>query len=77
VLVVPDGALAERAGVPGVLVVEAQGTARFRSLQLGRAWPGYHEVLAGVEPGTAVAIDPPASLRDGDRVEARPVPDGR
>jgi len=77
VLVVPDGALAERAGVPGVLAVDAQGTARFRSLQLGRAWPGYHEVLAGVEPGTAVAIDPPASLRDGDRVEARPGPDAR
>ena len=77
VLVVPDGALAERAGIPGVLVVDPQGTARFRSLQLGRAWPGYREVLAGVEPGTAVAIDPPAGLRDGDRVEARPVPDAR
>jgi RND family efflux transporter MFP subunit len=67
---VPARAVTERAGIPGVFVVDAAGTARFRSVQLGRAVGEHRELLAGVEPGTPVVVDPPASLADGHRVAA-------
>ncbi len=76
VLALPTAALTERAGVPGVFVVEANGTARFRSVQPGRRWQDLQEVRAGVEVDTAVIIAPPVTLRDGDQVEVERSLDG-
>jgi len=67
---VPDRAVTERAGIPGVFVVDEAGTARFRSVQLGRGAEGYRELLAGLAPGATLVLDPPATLADGHRVEA-------
>jgi hypothetical protein len=67
---VPSRAVTERAGIPGVFVVDAAGVARFRSVQLGRDVAGYHEVLAGLMPGTTIVAEPPATLHEGQRVVA-------
>lgn len=72
----PTSALTERAGVPGVFVIDASGRARFRSLQVGRLWQGAWEVLAGIEAGATVVNNPASVLRDGDRVQVRTPADG-
>lgn len=76
VFAVPASALTERAGVPGVFVVDPSGTARFRSVHPGRLWQDLREIRAGVEMATRVVIAPSAALRDGDRVLVERAPDG-
>jgi len=66
---VPVSAIVERAGIEGVFVVKEEGTARFRSIRTGRHWHDYRQVLAGVEAGLSVILDPPLRLRDGDRIK--------
>ncbi|MEN8167907.1 MAG: HlyD family efflux transporter periplasmic adaptor subunit, partial [Pseudomonadota bacterium] len=67
--VVPVSAIVERAGIEGIFVVMADGTARFRSIRTGKHWQDYREVLAGVEAGLSVVLKPPRRLRDGDRIK--------
>lgn len=69
--VVPVSAIVERAGIEGVFVIEGTGTARFRSIRTGRVWQDYNEVLAGVEAGLSVIINPPSALRDGDLIKGQ------
>ena len=66
---VPVSAIVERAGIEGVFVVKEDGAVRFRSIRTGKHWQNYREVLAGVEAGLPVVLDPPLRLRDGDRVK--------
>jgi RND family efflux transporter MFP subunit len=68
VTILPDAAVAERAGIEGVFVIDGENTARFRSVRSGRRWSKEREVLAGVESGSTVVMKPPTDLRDGDRV---------
>ena len=69
--VVPISAIVERAGIEGVFVVEGTDTARFRSIRTGKVWQDYNEVLAGVEAGLSVVINPPSALRDGDLIKGQ------
>lgn len=66
--VVPVSAIVERAGIEGVFVVKQDDTARFRSIRTGKHWQTYRQVLAGVETGRSVVLNPPLRLRDGDRI---------
>jgi len=68
---VPAAALVRRGALAGVYVIE-DGHARLRWLKLGRAAGGRVEVLAGLAPGEAYALEPGA-LADGRpvRVAAR------
>jgi len=66
---VPVSAIVERAGIEGVFVVKEDGTARFRSIRTGRHWQDYRGILAGVETGLSVVLNPPLRLRDGDRIK--------
>jgi RND family efflux transporter MFP subunit len=68
VAVVPQPAVVTRAGIEGVFVVDDNGTARFRSVRLGRRWGTDRELLAGIEAGTVIVLQTPAALRDGDQV---------
>jgi len=68
-LVVPVSSIVERAGIEGIFVVKKEGTARFRSVRTGKVWQDYREVLAGVEAGLSVVLNPPLRLRDGDRIK--------
>jgi len=68
--VVPRNALAERGGLRGVFVVDSTGRAGFRWLRTGREWPQRVEVLAGLDAGERIVLQPPSTLRDGDLVSA-------
>ena len=58
-LLVPRSAIVRRSEVTAVYVVGADGAPRLRQVRLGEAADeNYVEVLAGVEPGERVALDP-------------------
>lgn len=69
VIIVSAASVTERAGIKGVFVSDETGHVRFRSLRLGKAWQDKHEVLAGIETGAWVVLDPPVRLREGDLVK--------
>jgi RND family efflux transporter MFP subunit len=69
-LMLPKGALVEREGRRGAFRL-VDGKARFVSLELGLEQAGRHEVLAGLEAGDKVLLEPPADLKDGARVSIK------
>jgi multidrug efflux pump subunit AcrA (membrane-fusion protein) len=66
-LLVPAAAVRRQGQIATVFVVHA-GIAQLRLLQTGAVIGERLEVLAGLEPGEAVVVDPPPSLADGSRV---------
>ena len=61
-LVVPSQAIVHRSEVTGVYVAGEDGRLQFRQLRLGRETPdGMTVVLAGLEAGEQVALDPVAA----------------
>lgn len=68
-ILLPESAVTKRAGIGGVFIVDGAGTARFRSVRIGRVWQDKHEVLAGVDSGMLVILDPPPGIREGDKIE--------
>lgn len=66
-LVIPREALVIRGQLPTVYVVDA-GRARERVLRVNQSGDAV-EVTAGLQAGEQVIVRPPASLRDGDRVD--------
>ncbi|MEA1890556.1 MAG: efflux RND transporter periplasmic adaptor subunit [Pseudomonadota bacterium] len=65
---IPLEARTERAGIEGVFIVDEDDAVHFRSVQLGREYKDYQEILAGPEAGAAVVLNPPAQLHENDRV---------
>ncbi|MDA8129443.1 MAG: efflux RND transporter periplasmic adaptor subunit [Betaproteobacteria bacterium] len=65
---VPAAALAERAGITGVFVVDAQGIARYRMVRTGAAEAGEVEILSGLNPGERVVVSSVDQLENGDKV---------
>jgi multidrug efflux pump subunit AcrA (membrane-fusion protein) len=68
VLVVPSAALVRRGQLSLVFVVDSERRARGRAVTPGEGSDGVIEVLAGIQPGEAVIVGPPASLADGSDV---------
>jgi len=68
VLAVPQAALLDRAGITGVFVVDAQGTAQYRMLRIGKAEGGLVEVLSGLNPGERVVIGNAQAVNNGDKI---------
>jgi len=66
--VIPLEARTERAGIEGVFIVSEDNAVHFNSVQLGRVYKNYQEVLAGPEEAAAVVLNPPIQLHEGDRV---------
>lgn len=64
----PVAALIERGGLSGAFVLDAQNSAHFRWLRLGREWPGQVEVTAGLSAGERVVMARVTRLREGDTV---------
>jgi RND family efflux transporter MFP subunit len=58
VLVVPAQAIVRRSEVTAVYVVDAQQRIQFRQIRVGATNDGKREVLAGLELGERVALDP-------------------
>jgi RND family efflux transporter MFP subunit len=58
-LVIPSSAVVRRSEVTGVYVVNAKNRVGLRQVRLGEASPrGQIEVLAGLNPGETIALDP-------------------
>ena len=68
---VSQSAVTPRAGIPGAFVVDRNGIARFRSLELGRVHEGYQLVLSGLLPGDQTILNPTARLHDGHKAVIR------
>jgi RND family efflux transporter MFP subunit len=69
---VPPHAVVRRGGMEGVFVVE-EGRASFRLLELAESVGDADvEVLAGLNAGDRVVLDPPATLTEGAPVEVQP-----
>jgi membrane fusion protein, multidrug efflux system len=67
-IVVPPRAIVERGGLRGVYVLDVQDQARFRWLRTEHPVPEGVMVPAGLDGGERIVLDPPAGLREGDRV---------
>lgn len=65
---VPAAALAERAGITGVFVVDAQGFARYRMVRTGVADQGMVEIQSGLNVGDKVVVTQVERLENGDRI---------
>lgn len=68
-LAVPEDALLDRAGISGVFVVDAQGTARYRMVRTGRVENGRVEILSGLNPGERVVTGNAQAVNNGDKVQ--------
>jgi RND family efflux transporter MFP subunit len=62
---VPANCLMIRAAGPMAVVVDGEGAARFRKLQLGRDYGARVEVLEGISDGERVVLNPPDILTEG------------
>ncbi len=71
---VPAAALVERAGLPGVFVLDPRGRARFRMVRPGRRFDGQVEILAGLAGHETLVLGDLAPLRDTTPVH--PLPGG-
>lgn len=65
---VPASALAERAGITGVFVVDAQGIARYRMVRTGATEGDRVEILSGLNAGDKVVVSKVEQLENGDKI---------
>src|SRR5690606_4770218 len=73
-LTVPVGSLFRRGEEWAVFVVDAEGRARLRTVQIGRRNAQAAEVLSGLEENDRVIMHPPDTLVDATRVTERTLP---
>jgi hypothetical protein len=64
-LLVPRAALVERGGIPGVLVLGAEGVARFRMVRTGKNVNGRIEILSGLRGDETLVLGDLREVRDG------------
>jgi RND family efflux transporter MFP subunit len=69
-ILIPVAAVQKIEGQSGVFVLE-RDVARFQKLSLGEQRSGKIVVMAGLSEGELVVLDPPASLKSGDRVRIK------
>ncbi|MEW5787376.1 MAG: efflux RND transporter periplasmic adaptor subunit [Pseudomonadota bacterium] len=69
VLAVPEAAVLDRAGIVGVFVVDAQGTAQYRMVRAGRKADGQVEILSGLNPGDKVVTGNAQAVNNGDKIQ--------
>lgn len=62
-LMVPSASVVERGELTAVYVVSAKGEARLRQVRVGRSMGEQTEVLAGLQSGERVALDPVAAAQ--------------
>ncbi|HSN17332.1 MAG TPA: efflux RND transporter periplasmic adaptor subunit [Gammaproteobacteria bacterium] len=67
---IPATALAERAGITGVFVVDATGRAHFRLVHTGSVNAGTAEIQSGLSPGERIVASPGASVENGTPIVA-------
>ncbi|WP_414039871.1 efflux RND transporter periplasmic adaptor subunit [Acidithiobacillus sp. M4-SHS-6] len=70
VITVPASALQDRAGIPGVFVVDAHGIAHYRMVRRGPETPHGVEILSGLSAGERVVTGNLAAVNNGDQINA-------
>lgn len=70
-VLIPQGAVIERGGVPGVYVLEDQTLARFRMVRVGKAYGGQVEILSGLTGTETLILGELREVRDGSLVVKR------
>lgn len=68
-ILVPDSAVIHRAGVRGVMVVDADNIAHFRLVRVGESHKGQTEVLAGLLPGERYVPAGQDTILTGDLIK--------
>lgn len=71
-LLVPRAALRETGQLAGVFVVDSSARAQYRLVKAEPYDAARLELIAGIEPGERVIVDPSARILDGTPVEVRP-----
>jgi multidrug efflux system membrane fusion protein len=72
VIIVPAGAIYDRAGITGVFVVTQQDRAQFRMVTLGKRTPQGRVVLSGLFSGDRVIVFAKGALANGAKILAEP-----
>lgn len=70
IIAVPANALLDRAGIPGVFVVDAHGIAHYRMVRPGPQTADGVEILAGLSAGETVVTGNLAAVNNGDQIKA-------
>jgi hypothetical protein len=65
---IPRQALVERAGVPGVFVLNQDGRARFRMVRGGRLQASQAEILSGLQGNETLVLGDLTAVHDGSQV---------
>lgn len=68
---IPQAALTERGGLPGVFVLSAEQTARFRLLRTGKHGGGRIEVLSGLHGNETLILGDLDTVHDGSPIQTR------
>ena len=69
-LVIPGDTLVVRSNGPQVAVVSQDGTVHYQRLQIGRDFGDRLEVLAGLQEGQQIVVNPSDAVQDGAKVRA-------
>lgn len=69
-IVVPASAVLQRAGIPGVFIVDAHNVAHYRMIRPGPAYNGNVVASAGLFAGDRIVTHPDEHIDNGVRVEA-------
>jgi RND family efflux transporter MFP subunit len=69
-LMIPGDTLVVRSNGPQVAVVAQDGTVHYQRLQLGRDFGDRLEVLAGLQEGQQIVVNPSDAVQEGVRVKA-------
>lgn len=67
---IPRTALVERAGLPGVFTLSADGQARFRLVRPGKLRGADIEILSGLRGGETLVVGDLGAVRDGSPITA-------
>jgi HlyD family secretion protein len=69
-IVIPNGAIRDESGKKSIFIV-LQGKAIERTIKVGNPTPKGIEVADGLIGGEEIVLNPPAKLKDGDRIQVK------
>ena len=70
-ILVPQAALVERGGIPGVFVLSADSQTRFRMVRPGKAGNGRVEILSGLHGDETLVLGDLHDVHDGSPIAKR------
>ena len=68
-VLVPQSAITEQGGAPGVYVLATDRTARFRMVRTGKSYGGRVEILSGLSGDEMLVAGDLRDMHDGSRIQ--------